>query len=251
MAYPSPVPSDALYNRFSMDSSRIADLLRPFLARDSTPNHPPSSSHDEAAALTPAQLQYISIYIDILVRWNSRIRLTAISEPEEIVKRHFGESLFAARCLFPRSRFALANGPQASANVHLVDVGSGAGFPGLPFKFWMPGLNVTLIESNQKKATFLREIVRSLSLSQVDVFPRRAEEFSGDGADIVTLRAVERFDSILPVAARLVTSRGRLALLIGEAQVRRSRELAPGFSWSDPVAIPQSERRVVLIGARA
>src|SRR5262249_31150539 len=113
----------------------------------------------------------------------------------------------------PENKPALA----AGANDSLIDIGSGAGFPGLAIKIWVPELHVTLIESNQKKATFLREVCRTLTLTNVDVFDSRAEDFRGACADIVTMRAVERFDLILPIAASLVAPGGRLALLIGNA----------------------------------
>lgn len=207
-----------------MDPVRIAELLEPFLA----------------TSLSSGQLAYISIYIDLLIRWNARINLTAVREPDQIVTRHFGESLFAARQLFP----------DPSATGRVVDVGSGAGFPGLPLKLWAPGLELTLSESSNKKATFLREIVRGLTLTNVNVFAGRAEDLPPASAGLVTLRAVERFESVLPVAARLVASAGRLALLIGESQVRGARELLPAFRWQQPIPVPLSAARVLLIGVR-
>ena len=93
--------------------------------------------------------------------------------------------------------------------IDLIDLGSGAGFPGLPIKLWAPDLRITLIESNQKKSTFLREAdLRALTLMNVDVFSARAEDFPAQ-ASVVTLRAVERFEDVLPTATRLVTSRRR------------------------------------------
>ena len=84
-----------------------------------------------------------------------------------------------------------------STTPHVIDVGSGPGFPGLPIKMWAPHVHLTLIESNSKKATFLREVVRNLRLTGVDVFASRANLFTGSRGDVVTLRAVERFGSIL------------------------------------------------------
>jgi 16S rRNA (guanine527-N7)-methyltransferase len=240
-----------------METSRIAELLQPFLAD-------PGTGGD--VLLRQSQLEDISIYIDILLRWNARINLTAVRHAEDIVTRHFGESLFAARHLFPGVE-------RPSRRVRVFDVGSGAGFPGLPIKIWAPDIELTLIESNHKKAAFLREVVRSLKLTGVDVFAGRAEQFLSDSikgssqglkepkppeanspskekprADVVTLRAVERFEAILPVAASLVGLGGRLGLLIGETQVNRARELAKQFNWKDPVAIPRSNARVLLLG---
>ncbi|MBZ5597612.1 MAG: 16S rRNA (guanine(527)-N(7))-methyltransferase RsmG [Acidobacteriia bacterium] len=208
-----------------MDAARIAQLLQPF-----------------APPLRAVQLQSISTYIDILLRWNARINLTAVREPEQVVTRHFGESLFAGARLFP-----LDSG--LSNRAHLVDVGSGAGFPGLPIKIWAPQIHLTLIESNQKKATFLREVDR-LILTDVDVFAGRAEDFPLASADVVTLRAVERFDAALRNASGLVRPAGCIALLVGEGQIARAEELTPGFAWKEPIAVPQSLNRVLLVGKR-
>jgi 16S rRNA (guanine527-N7)-methyltransferase len=247
-----------------MDALRIAELLQPFLEIPESAGQVP---------LSAAQLKYISMYIDILLRWNARINLTAVRRPEDIVTRHFGESLFAARHLFPaekrgesepelahqvgRADLAIGapdaplSGPASVPRV--FDVGSGAGFPGLPIKIWAPNIELTLIESNQKKATFLREVLRTIAMSDVHVFAGRAEDLatiSTPHADIVTLRAVERFESVLPVAASLVRPESRLALLIGESQMRSAGDLADNFVWNSPVKVPISDARVLLIGRK-
>jgi 16S rRNA (guanine527-N7)-methyltransferase len=240
-----------------MHPERIAKLLQPFLAAgsgadvQSSPQRAKDVPHGgQGAALSSAQLEYISIYIDILLRWNARINLTAVRQPEEIVTRHFGESLFAARCLFPTpvadSRPHVYQ-QRPTTNDRVIDVGSGAGFPGLPIKIWAPQVHLTLIEANQKKATFLKEVARAVTLTNIDVVSVRAENFSGQ-AEIVTLRAVESFEKILPVAARLVIPGGRLALLIGRSQVRFVHRLR-GFSWSEPRSIPLSTTRVLIVGS--
>jgi len=213
-----------------MELFQIREGLQPFLT----------------APLAEPQLRHISMYMDILLRWNARVNLTAVREPEQILTRHFGESIFAAQHLFP----AVLNGRGPTTDDHVIDLGSGAGFPGLPIKICYPRLRVTLIESNQKKATFLREVARSLALTNVDVFCGRAEGYAGDRAAVVTLRAVERFDEILPIASSLVLPAGRLALLIGAAQVTRAPQLAPGFSWSRPLPVPLSASRILFVGSR-
>jgi 16S rRNA (guanine527-N7)-methyltransferase len=228
-----------------MDPARIHELLYPFLSlRAAGPKEPANDQRRTTNdALSPTQLQSISTYIDLLLRWNARINLTAIRDPEEIVTRHFGESLFAARHLFPDG---LANHQQPTAN-DVIDVGSGPGFPGIPIKIWAPQIRLTLIESNQKKATFLRELVRTLTLTDVDIFAGRAEDFPTP-AGVVTLRAVERFDQILPIATRLVAPNGRLALLIGNPQVNPVRDQASNFRWRDPTPIPLASTTMLLIG---
>jgi len=217
-----------------MDSKRIAALVKPFLRADFRSGEP--------AALTELQLQQISAYIDLFIRWNARMNLSAVRDADGVVTRHFGESLFAARHLFPGD----TDRPSSS---RLIDVGSGAGFPGLPIKIWSKDVPLTLIESNQKKASFLREVIRRLGLKDGTVFCGRAESFPGQ-AEVVTLRAVERFEAALGVATRLVLPAGRIALLIGAAQIEPARGFARDISWQPATPIPQSFRRVLMIGQK-
>jgi 16S rRNA (guanine527-N7)-methyltransferase len=231
-----------------MDTTRIAELLQPFLNDPILSGYCHAEQSEESAVLTQVQLQNISTYIDLLLRWNARINLTAIRQPEEIVTRHFGESLFAARHLFPQGR---RERPRSCTPAEtLIDVGSGAGFPGIPIKGWATYINVTLIESNQKKATFLREVIRALTLTNIDVFPGRAEAYPNPPAEVVTLRAVEHFDKTLPIATRLVAPGGRLALLISEPQRASTQNSAPSFTWSSPFKVPLSSSRCLVIGVR-
>src|SRR5258708_27207150 len=116
-----------------MQTARIAELLQPFLS----PTPVPADSEldrtlsKESEFLSTKQLDHISTYIDILRQWNARINLTAVRDPEEIVTRHFVESLFAARCL------RLTTSHIETEPIRLADLGSGAGFPRIPIKLWM------------------------------------------------------------------------------------------------------------------
>jgi 16S rRNA (guanine527-N7)-methyltransferase len=250
-----------------MDTARIAELLDPFfrppVGNSSQFNHSEEAKAGvQSKALSIAQLQHISTYIDILQRWNARINLTAIRDPEAIVTRHFGESLFAARHLFPTGRAEVGGRADLQGRVRsqekiwalapgiatLADVGSGAGFPGLPLKLWAPHVALTLIESNHKKAIFLREVTRALTLTDVNIQNTRAEALARTSFDTVTLRAVERFEAVLPTAASLVTPSGRLALLISSAQQHIAYSALPGINWSAPIPIPQSRSRILLVG---
>lgn len=235
-----------------MKQARIAELLEPFL--DTPPGQIPNFQD---------LLSHISTYIDILLRWNARINLTAIRDPEEIVTRHFGESLFAARHLFPRGRAALqrhaADGPEGASDQRppahhrttVADVGSGPGFPGLPIKLWAPQVSLTLIESNHKKATFLREVARALTLTDINIQIARAESLTGATFDVVTLRAVERFETILPAAAALVAATGRLALLLGASQLPHAQSNLPNLTWCEPIPIPKSTSKTLVIASRS
>ena len=208
-----------------MDTARIAALLEPFIG----------------TSLTEVQLQQISTYIDLLQHWNARINLTAVRKEEEIVTRHFGESLFMARHLFPEAH------SQATAP-HVLDIGSGAGFPAIPLKLWAPQIHLAMIESNHKKAAFLREVARTLTLTNVNVITERTEALlqrqTAPKADVVTLRAVEHFEAILPQAIAFLAPAGRLALLISESQLLSLTTL----KWSSPIPIPNSVQKILAVG---
>src|SRR5271170_2215417 len=131
------------------------------------------------AAVAPEFAEKVRAYISLLLKWNKTISLTTVTDPIEILKFHFGESIFAASVVnFSQSR--------------LADVGSGAGFPGLPLAMVVPDLTVTLIESNAKKCAFLSEAVRGLQLPNVTVFRGRMESLprGSDPLDFIAARAL-------------------------------------------------------------
>ena len=207
-----------------MDPSRIAELLKSYIVG----LDPPAGIYEQLAQ-----------YLELLLRWNAKTNLTAIREPEAIVTRHFGESLFAAGVLF---------GPEPpKPGTTLADFGSGAGFPGVPIKLAFPDLSVTLIESQNKKATFLKEVIRTLRLDGIEVYGGRAEQWDKT-ADVVTMRAAERFEAALPVAARLVGSRGKLCLLIGKEQGGKVCDVLSDFSWPVGETITNASNTMVKVG---
>jgi len=180
--------------------------------------------------------QKIRTYISLLLRWNQRMSLTAITDPIEVLRFHFGESLFAA------SAVPLRDG-------RLADLGSGAGFPGLPLRMARPGLDLVMVESNAKRATFLSEIVRKLDLDRVEVFRGRMENMAIEGPafDFVTARAVGRHDDLLAWGSAHLTS-GKLVLWLGETDAARISS-TPGWEWKLPVQIPGSRERFLLAGS--
>ena len=223
----------------SSTEGRITELLVPFL---------------EGSALSNAQLESLYAYLDLLLKWNARINLTSVRDPQEILSRHFGESFFLAHQLFsdePMNR--------SSDEPIIFDLGSGAGFPGLPLAIYAPYAKISLLESQNKKATFLKEVARALTLTNVNVFSSRAETYAAEArkrswpaaADVVTLRAVEKFAQSLPLAASLLSPGGRLALLIGESQLATAHRALPDFSWRPPLSLPLSRSRILLIGDKA
>jgi 16S rRNA (guanine527-N7)-methyltransferase len=184
------------------------------------------------------QIALIQRYMAILLRWNDKLNLTAIRDPLEILNRHFCESMFAAVAV-----------PIDSGR--LADVGTGAGFPGIPLKILRPELQLFLVESNIKKGTFLAEVLRDLELSGARVLISRYEELGEELAplDHVCARAVGEYGPFLGWAASAQLSASRLVLWVGGRdadEIRKSVE----WEWREPISVPQSLRRYVLVGER-
>ena len=209
----------------TLSADRIAKLLEPYFA---------DPVDGRAVADTQQIVPRLGIYLDLLLRWNARTNLTAIREPEEIVRRHFGECLFAARVLSRK----LATGAT------LLDFGSGAGFPGLPIQLYRPDLRVTLAESQGKKAAFLREAVRSLGLT-TEIWANRVEDMpAARSFDCVTLRAVDRMEEALKAASLRVSRGGFMGVLAAEG----SEKLQILANWeTERFSIPESHQRQFIL----
>jgi 16S rRNA (guanine527-N7)-methyltransferase len=204
----------------TLSPDRIRQLLSPYLIDSIDDN----------------SVNQLGSYLDLLIKWNAKTNLTAIREPEEIVQQHFGESLFAGQHL------------HLSPSASLLDFGSGAGFPGLPIHILFPALQVTLAESQSKKASFLREAVRTLDLPTV-VYAGRVEDMQeGQYFDVVALRAVDNMQAALAGAVPRLKPSGTLAILTTESQRDAVLTETPAIRWAKSVAIPESEQRLLLLG---
>jgi 16S rRNA (guanine527-N7)-methyltransferase len=209
-----------------------------------TSNTTPLPDRAVRAALEPygvtlgaPQVEAVRRHIHKLLLWNQRLNLTSITDPEEILRRHFGESMFAARFL-PNSQGRLA------------DLGSGAGFPGLALKIVRPELRIKLIESNAKKAAFLSEVKRDLQLEEVEIIRSRFEDlrFSTPFADYIAVRALGNLPGVLHWSARALFRHGLILLWLGaDDALRVSRSRA--WTWREVVPLPESRRRVLLMGS--
>ena len=170
--------------------------------------------------LTPDQLERFSIYEGELLDWNARVNLTAIREAEGVRLRHFVDSLVCAR--------AFPDGPPAS----LVDVGTGAGFPGLPLKILWPDMQLTLVESVGKKLRFCEHLVEKLGLEGVSLINARAETIGQDPAHRERYQAaVGRAVAPLPVLAEFLlplVRPGGLALMPRGSDTPQEAEAATG-----------------------
>jgi 16S rRNA (guanine527-N7)-methyltransferase len=176
------------------------------------------------------------VYLDLLMRWNGRVNLTSIREQEGILSRHFVESIVCARAV-----------PLEVAT--LLDFGSGAGFPGIPIALCRPGIEVTLAESQGKKAAFLQEALRTLGL-RAHVYSGRAERVEST-FDCVALRAVDRMADAVRTAAGLVSPDGWLLLMATRAELAALRGAAgPELEWIKLVELPQGNDRLIAVGRR-
>ncbi len=177
--------------------------------------------------LSPQQISQLAAHIDLLERWNRRINLTSVRGAAEIVERHFGESLLVGQRI-PESALSL------------VDIGSGAGFPGLPIAVLRPKLRVTLVESVAKKAAFLREMSRDLG--NVRIYHGRFE----------TLRASFQWATVRGVACEdiwdhVTMTAQQVAVL---STTKRTHELAGlgGVKWFATNPVPWGRDRVLVLG---
>jgi 16S rRNA (guanine(527)-N(7))-methyltransferase RsmG len=176
-------------------------------------------------ALTPEQDAALEAHLELLMRWNKTLNLTAIRNREEAIERHYCEALFLGARL-------------PAGALRIADIGSGAGFPGFPVAVLRRECSVTLIESHQRKSVFLREASRKML--NVRVLAKRAEDVDEE-FDWVISRAVS-YEDLTPILKRL----GPNAASLGGAEGPPS---SLGFSWDAPVALPWGNQRFLWIGA--
>jgi 16S rRNA (guanine527-N7)-methyltransferase len=183
----------------------------------------------------------IHLYIHTLLRWNAMISLTAVTEPVEIVRFHFGESIFAF------TSGLITDG-------RLADVGSGAGFPGLPLYLVCPSIELTMLESNRRKCVFLQEIVRQMGVENgVQVWHGRMDGYASDLGrskfDRISSRAVGRWEDILSFAKGNMNIAGKLVLWVGcDDASKIARNYSRDWEWSIPLRIPNSDHRYLISG---
>jgi 16S rRNA (guanine527-N7)-methyltransferase len=202
---------------------RVGQLLEPF-----------------GVNLTPCQVSQILAYLDLLLHWNQKINLTAIRDPEECMVRHFGESLF------------LAGHEELGGS--LIDIGSGAGFPGLALKIPFPELAVTLLEPVAKKRAFLKEAARVCGFNRVTVRPERLDEFVRTAPptsfNSATSRAVGKLERLVPQATQCLDPGGSIFLWLTRVQGAEVASLEGDVAWEEPLPIPLSRSGVILPGKR-
>lgn len=224
-------PCGAVCDTEAMNTSSFPQALQDDLSRGLT------SLDLDADALAPPLLAYLAL----LDRWNRTYNLTAIRDPREMVTRHLLDSL--------------AMHPFVE-NEALADLGTGPGLPGIPLAIAKPQLRVTLVESNGKKARFLREAVRTLGLANARVAESRAEALDEPAAyDVLTARALDVLAGIIEVGGHLLKPGGKLLAMKGVRPDEEIAALPAGWTVSEvhTLAVPGlvGERHLVIVAREA
>ena len=181
--------------------------------------------------LTDAQIGQLVRHYALLRRWNKHVNLTRIIESGEAAKLHYAESLFGAKFI-------------AGART-VLDIGSGAGFPAIPLAVARPDVQVTALEANQKKSLFLKEVKDELKLGNVEVATERLEAFDWAGYELLTSRALDRAEEILPAIIEKMRSDQRLMLYCARDLIAKL-EAHPGWKI-ETHTIPDSESRLIAM----
>lgn len=177
--------------------------------------------------------QRLASHYALVLRWNEKVNLIATDQPAAVAQFHYLESLYGAKFL------------EGGAE-HVIDVGSGAGFPGLVIAIFRPELKITLIERNRKRAVFLQEAVSRLGLTRTNVFIGPYQEYPRRDFDIMTCRALDRLRQEFPTLLRFGSS-ARQILIFGTLRMLSWIEIARRGDWTmSQHKIPLSRERVLI-----
>jgi 16S rRNA (guanine527-N7)-methyltransferase len=182
-------------------------------------------------ALKEEQSAQLGKHYAMLCRWNQRINLTRIIAAHDAAKLHYAESLFGSRFI--------------TGERTILDIGSGAGFPGIPLAVIRPDVQVTALEANHKKSIFLMEAKDALGLSNFKVVNARLEEFDWKGYELLTSRALDRAEAILPAVIERLGSKQKLMLYCALDFIARIEGKVE--HKIETHMIPHSEARIIAI----
>lgn len=197
--------------------------------------------------LDEEQIYQFYHYMQLLLAWNEKINLTAIVEPEEIILKHFIDSMTIAKYI--------------KKNAKLIDVGTGAGFPGIPLKIIRKDIEITLLDSLNKRIVFLQEVIQQLNLSKIDAVHSRIEEFGKnkryrEAFDYATSRAVANLSTLSEYLIPMVKLNGACICMKGpniQEEIKQSKKaisiLGGNVEKIDSFQLPTSnmDRNIVLI----
>ena len=197
--------------------------------------------------LSEEQLQKFYKYMKLLLEWNEKINLTAIIEPKEIILKHFIDSLSIIKYIKNKNS--------------LVDVGTGAGFPGIPIKIVLPEIKVILIDSLNKRITFLNEVISQLDLKYIEAVHSRVEDFARNKEyrekfDVATARAVAQLPIILEYLIPLTKVKGNIICMKGnkiDEEIKKSKKaisvLGGNLEKKDNFYLPDTdiERNIIIV----
>ncbi len=204
---------------------------------------------DKGIILSSKQLQQFERYFELLVEWNEKMNLTAITEKEDVYLKHFFDSISAAF-------FVNLNRP-----IHLCDVGAGAGFPSIPLKICFPDLKVSIVDSLQKRITFLNNLAKELELDQTSFYHDRAETFAKnkhhrEKYDMVTARAVARMSVLSELCLPLVKVGGTFVAMKAANAKEELEKAQKGIKilggnvqevHSFTLPLEESERNIIIV----
>jgi 16S rRNA (guanine527-N7)-methyltransferase len=206
-----------------LDEATVRQLLQPF-----------------GLNLNTDQIGQLIAYLELLLRWNKKINLTGIRDWKSCVIRHFGETLYLGRWV--------------ALNGRLLDIGSGAGFPGLSLKIIFPDLSVTLLEAVAKKRAFLKEVARVCGMNLVEVRSERLEDFAGAPSlalyDAATARAVGHLEELLPLAGRCLKSGGEIFLWLSHHQASEMGHIHGGIKEAGRISLPSGGQGEIWRGKK-
>lgn len=180
-----------------------------------------------------------AVHAKELVHWNLRINITSITDPSDIAVKHFLDSLAAAPLIPPEGA--------------LLDIGSGGGFPGIPLKILLPSLSVTLIDASRKKVNFLKHILRTLTLENIEALHIRAEDLAADPNflkrfDVIISRALTDLASFVRLALPLLAAGGIVIALKGQAE-KKDVDSLPSTTVLAPLTVEQKVYTLPFVGA--
>lgn len=204
------------------------------------------NSYLKENVLEKDQIEQFYNYMNLLLEWNEKINLTAITEPKEVIIKHFVDSLTISKYI--------------SKGATLVDMGTGAGFPGIPLKIYRKDIKITLVDSLNKRIKFLDEVIEKLNLKEIETIHARAEEFGRnlkyrEKFDIATSRAVANLATLSEYLIPIVKVNGNCICMKGpdiEEELENGKKaikiLGGKISKVDKFELPNTDiRRTILI----